>query len=61
MGRCSALLGIGGFYLITSFVVFYGTKVLKMPYEILLIGSLLAAVFEIFVLIWAGRMGEKYG
>ncbi len=32
-----------------------------MPYEILLLGSLLAAVFEIFVLIWAGRMGEKYG
>ena len=31
VGMCSALLGIGGFYLITSFVVFYGTKVLKMP------------------------------
>ena len=61
VGGCSALLGIGGFYLITSFVVFYGTKVLKMPYETLLMGSLLAAVFEIFVLIWAGRMGEKYG
>ena len=61
VGMCSALLGIGGFYLITSFVVFYGTKILKMPSEILLPGSLLAAVFEIFVLIWAGRMGEKYG
>lgn len=61
VGMCSALLGIGGFYLITSFVVFYGTKILKMPYETLLLGSLLAAVFEIFVLIWAGRMGEKYG
>jgi len=61
VGMCSALLGIGGFYLITSFVVFYGTKVLKMPSEVLLAGSLLAAVVEIFFLIWAGRMGEKYG
>ncbi|MFE5837008.1 MFS transporter [Arthrobacter sp. NPDC056493] len=61
VGMCSALLGIGGFYLITSFVVFYGTKVLKLPTELLLLGSLLAATFEIFALIWAGRMGEKFG
>ncbi|MGP0224571.1 MFS transporter [Paenarthrobacter sp. NCHU4564] len=61
VGMCSALLGIGGFYLITSFVVFYGTKVLKLPSELLLLGSLLAAALEIGALIWAGRLGEKFG
>ena len=61
VGMCSALLGIGGFYLITSFVVFYGTKILKMPFELLLLGTLLAAALEIGALIWAGRLGEKFG
>ncbi|WP_442542599.1 MFS transporter [Arthrobacter sp. KN11-1C] len=61
VGMCSALLGIGGFYLITSFVVFYGNKVLKLPSELLLLGTLLAAALEIGALIWAGRMGEKFG
>ncbi|MDO5863304.1 MULTISPECIES: MFS transporter [Paenarthrobacter] len=61
VGMCSALLGIGGFYLITSFVVFYGTKVLKMPSELLLLGTLLAAALEIGALVWAGRLGEKFG
>lgn len=61
VGMCSALLGIGGFYLITSFVVFYGTKVLKLPSELLLLGTLLAAALEIGALVWAGRMGEKFG
>ncbi|MEV7603880.1 MFS transporter [Paenarthrobacter sp. NPDC089322] len=61
VGMCSALLGIGGFYLITSFVVFYGTKILKLPSELLLLGSLLAAALEIGALIWAGRLGEKFG
>lgn len=61
VGMCSALLGIGGFYLITSFVVFYGTKVLHLPYGLLLLGTLLAAIVEIGAIIWAGRMGEKFG
>ncbi|ALV45207.1 MFS transporter [Arthrobacter alpinus] len=61
VGMCSALLGIGGFYLITSFVVFYGTKVLHLSYGLLLMGTLLAAVLEIAALVWAGRMGEKFG
>jgi MFS family permease len=61
IGAGSAFLGIGGFYLITTFVISYGTANLHMPRSLLLTATLVAAVVEIVVLIVGGRMAERFG
>ncbi|QFU89856.1 MFS transporter [Amycolatopsis sp. YIM 10] len=61
VGAGTALLGVGGFYLITTFVISYGTATLGMPRWLLLTATLVAAVVEIVVLIVGGRLAERYG
>ncbi|NYD78663.1 MFS transporter [Arthrobacter cupressi] len=61
VGAATAMLGVGGFYLVTTFVVFYGTTVLKLDRNLLLAATLIAAVFEVFILIGGGRMAERFG
>jgi MFS family permease len=61
VGAGSTLLGIGGFYLITTFVISYGTGTLHIDQSILLVGTLVAAAVEIAVLIAGGRLAEHYG
>ncbi|CAM3856831.1 MULTISPECIES: MFS transporter [Tsukamurella] len=60
-GSAVALLGIAGFYLVTTFVVSYGQRVLHLDTSLLLAATFIAASFELIV-IWAGgRLGERYG
>ncbi|MFP5071559.1 MFS transporter [Pseudonocardia nantongensis] len=61
VGAGTALLGVGGFYLITTFVISYGTSTLGMPRWLLLTATLVAAAVEILVLILGGRLAERYG
>ncbi len=61
VGGGSTLLGVGGFYLITTFVISYGTDTLGMENSVLLTATLVAAVVEIGVLIVGGRLAERYG
>ncbi|MCI9889028.1 MHS family MFS transporter [Micrococcales bacterium 31B] len=61
VGMAAVLLGVGGFYLVTTFVVFYGTTVLDLSRNLMLTATLFAAAVEIPVLIWGGRLAEKYG
>ncbi|WOQ17878.1 MFS transporter [Raineyella sp. W15-4] len=61
VGLCTALLGIGGFYLVTTFVISYGTTVLGLSSRLMLLGTLVAALFEIGVIITGGRLGERFG
>ncbi|AXB43311.1 MFS transporter [Amycolatopsis albispora] len=61
VGAGTALLGVGGFYLITTFVISYGTTTLGMPRWLLLTATLVAAVVEIVVLIVGGRLAERHG
>lgn len=61
IGMASCLLGMGGFYLVTTFCVWYGVNVLKYPSTLMLLGTIAAAVVEIFVIVWSGRLGAKYG
>jgi MFS family permease len=61
VGMASALLGVGGFYLITTFVVFYGTTVLKLDRNLMLTATLIAAVCEIPALLAGGRLAERFG
>ncbi|MCE3549940.1 MHS family MFS transporter [Pseudonocardia sp. RS11V-5] len=61
VGAGSAFLGVGGFYLATTFVISYGTATLKLPSSLMLAATLVAAAVEIAVLITGGRLAERYG
>jgi Na+/melibiose symporter-like transporter len=61
VGMAAALLGVGGFYLVTAFCVWYGVNVLGYESSLMLLGSMVAAAVEIPVLIWGGILGSKYG
>ncbi|WP_336659919.1 MFS transporter [Leucobacter sp. USHLN153] len=61
VGMAAALLGVGGFYLVTAFCVYYGVNVLGYSSSLMLLGSMVAAFVEIFVLLWGGSLGAKYG
>ncbi|MFD1211653.1 MFS transporter [Arthrobacter sp. GCM10027362] len=61
IGMAAALLGVGGFYLVTAFVVWYGVNVLGYSSRLMLLGGMVAAVVEIPVLILGGRLGERFG
>lgn len=61
VGMAAALLGVGGFYLVTAFCVWYGVNVLGYSSSLMLLGSMVAAFVEIFVLLWGGALGAKYG
>ncbi len=61
VGMAAALLGVGGFYLVTAFVVYYGVSILGYSSQLMLLGGMVAAVVEIPVLILGGRLGERFG
>lgn len=61
VGLLAALLGIAGFFLVTTFVVNYGVQQLKLPKNLMLAGNLIAATVEIGVLLLAGRAGMRVG
>ncbi|WP_125612612.1 MFS transporter [Specibacter cremeus] len=61
VGMAAGMLGVGGFYLVTAFVVYYGVKILHYDAGLMLLGGMIAAVVEIPVLIAGGRLGERFG
>jgi MFS family permease len=61
IGAGSTLLGVGGFYLVTTFMISYGVSTLGMARSTLLGATLLAAAVEIVVLIACGRIVERVG
>lgn len=61
VGMAAALLGVGGFYLVTAFVVYYGVSILGYSSQLMLLGGMIAAAVEIPVLILGGRLGERFG
>lgn len=60
-GVLAALLGIAGFFLVTTFVVQYGTATLGLSSRLMLGGNLLAATLEIGILLVAGRIATRVG
>jgi len=51
----------GGFYIFITFVVSYGTTVLKMPSTVFLNGTLISAVVLFITLPIAGILSDRYG
>ena len=61
VGLCASLLGVGGFYLLTTFVISYGTETLGLPRSLMLGATLVAAALEIAILLAFGRLAERLG
>jgi len=61
IGASGCMLGIGGFYLMSSYVISYVTDNLHLPRSLMLAASALAGVAQIFVVLAGGRLGERYG
>lgn len=57
----AAFLGVGGFYVMTTFVISYGTTTLGMDRQLMVNATLVAAVVQIFVVLMVGRISERVG
>ncbi|WKD62212.1 Proline/betaine transporter [Corynebacterium ciconiae DSM 44920] len=57
----AALLGIGGFFVMTTYVMNYATATLGMERQDVVNATLLAAVCQIFINLIFGRIGERVG
>ena len=57
----AAMLGVGGFYIMTTFVVSYGSNVLEVDRQVMVNATLVAAALQIVVTIFAGRLAERFG
>ncbi|MGW1677318.1 MFS transporter [Saccharopolyspora sp. NPDC002376] len=60
-GLSASLLGVGGFYLLTTFAISYGTETLGLSRSLMLGATLVAAVVEIAILLFFGRLAERMG
>ncbi|MEU4013676.1 MFS transporter [Microbacterium sp. NPDC028030] len=57
----AAMLGVGGFYLMTTFVVSYGANTLGVDRGLMVNATLIAAGVQIVVTVFAGRFAERFG
>ncbi|MGH3097140.1 MAG: MFS transporter, partial [Streptosporangiales bacterium] len=61
LGVGALAIGIGGYYVVTSFLLTYGTVELKLPEHMLLTGLTVAAVVEFLVTPWLSLLGDHVG
>ncbi|MCM2580036.1 MFS transporter [Streptomyces meridianus] len=61
VAMASALLGVGGFYLLTTFVISYGADTLGLSRGLMVNATLVAAVVEVGVILVVGRISERLG
>lgn len=61
VAMASALLGIGGFYLLTTFMISYGADTLGVSRTLMVNATLAAAAVEIVVILAMGRVAERVG
>lgn len=61
IGIGAAFLGVGGFFLMSTFIISYGTDELGVDKQVMLNATFIGAVVEIIVLIVAGRLADRIG
>ncbi|WP_327659230.1 MULTISPECIES: MFS transporter [unclassified Streptomyces] len=61
VGVGAALLGVGGFFLMTTFIISYGTGELGIDKQTMLNATVVGAVVEIVVIIAGGRLADRIG
>ncbi|WP_306370724.1 MFS transporter [Nocardiopsis sp. CC223A] len=57
----SAMLGVGGFYVMTTFAISYGTGTLGLERGLMVNATLVAAVCQIGIILVFGRLAERIG
>ncbi len=60
IGICASLVGSAPFYLLTTFIVNYGTSTLKLSADIMLAGTMLGAVLEAIAIFVGGQLGDRF-
>lgn len=60
-GFAANFVGVGGFFVVTTFAISYGTGTLGLPSTLMLGATLCAAAFEILIIMFFGRLGERIG
>ncbi|GAB3559381.1 MFS transporter [Spelaeicoccus albus] len=60
VGVCASLVGSAPFYLLTTFIVSYGTNSLHLAADIMLTGTMLGAVLEGIAIFIGGQLGDKF-
>lgn len=61
IGIGAVLLGTAGFYIVTTFVMNYGTRVLGMERNMILMATLIGALFQLVAVWHAGRLAQAHG
>ncbi|NBE54691.1 MFS transporter, partial [Streptomyces boluensis] len=61
IGIGAAFLGVGGFFLMSTFVISYGTDNLGIDKQTMLNSTVIGSVVEIVVLVLAGRLADRIG
>lgn len=61
LATAAALLGIGGFFVMSTYVLSYATETLGLDRQMVVNATLLGAICQIFINIFFGRLGEKFG
>ncbi|MBV1777702.1 MHS family MFS transporter [Paeniglutamicibacter sp. ABSL32-1] len=61
LGGMAALLGGSGFFIITTFMISYGTSVLGLERQTMLNATLFGALGQIVVIIVSGRLADRFG
>src|SRR5699024_9291154 len=57
----AALLGVGGFYLLNTYVISYTTTVMDVERQAVVNATLIAAVVQMIVVVIFGRVAERLG
>ena len=57
----TAMLGVGGYYMVTTFAISYGTNTLGVDRQVMVNATLVAAVVQIFATLVIGRLAERIG
>lgn len=61
LGGMAALLGGSGFFIVTTFIVSYGTQELGYDRQTMLSATLWGALLQIGVIIISGRLADRFG
>lgn len=61
IGAGACLLGIGGYYLASSYLISYGTSVLGISRSVMLAGTMMAGLGQIAIVVVVGRMAARIG
>ncbi|MBT2552521.1 MFS transporter [Arthrobacter sp. ISL-5] len=61
IGVCTYLVGNAGFFILTTFMISYVTRVLGLPSTVILTAMTIGAVAQMVMTVLAGRLADRFG